>query len=356
MVQTKVSLTLMLLVLIAAPCFAKRARAGTPAWTKRLGHRMLQIEAADPGRLGLYVKDLSNGEEFSFRAKEYWYIASGVKLPIAVEVLRQAEQGNLSLSEKLNLESSDYVDGAGLMNHLPPGSRVSVETLMREMLIHSDNTASDLLIRRVGLGRINDLVTSRWPGGFGRITTLLDVRRNALAGLHPATARLNNLDFLNFKSAKDDDARMRLLLRVLNLNRSDLRVRTLDGSYSAYYSKRLNSAKLTAYARLLEDLVEGRVLGPERTKYLLNTLAKVETGQNRVKAGLPAGFIFAHKTGTQRGRICDFGIIWNRRNPSIQRVVVAACTRDFSSKRRAENALRRIGEAVSQSGLFRRES
>jgi len=140
------------------------------------------------------------------------------------------------------------------------------------------------------------------------------------------------------------------------LNRSDLRVRTLDGSYSAYYSKRLNSAKLTAYARLLEDLVEGRVLGPERTKYLLNTLAKVETGQNRVKAGLPAGFIFAHKTGTQRGRICDFGIIWNRRNPSIQRVVVAACTRDFSSKRRAENALRRIGEAVSQSGLFRRES
>ena len=344
-------------------------------WAAQLQQRLEQVDAAHPGELGVYIKDPLTGDSVSLRGEETWYLASGVKLPIAIAVLQAVEAGHLSLVSPVQLTERDYVDGAGRTNAHRPGSRLSVQYLLEEMLIHSDNTASDLLIRQVGLERINQLVQSTVPGGFGTITTLGDVRRHAYSGFHPSAANLASADLLRIKAAGSERQRLATLAAALRLRPQELAMRDWDSAFNAYYSANLNTGRLSAYAALLEALVKGELLEPGSTAYLLDVMAKVETGSRRVKAGLPASVVFAHKTGTQHRRICDLGIILARgfrAGPAVVTVepssaatargpgdsiplLVASCSRDFISLADAEDALREVGEAIAASAIFATE-
>ena len=76
-----------------------------------------------------------------------------------------------------------------------PGKALSVRYLLDQMLIHSDNTASDMLIRLVGIEQVNAVTRELVPEGFGPITTLADVRRLIYGELHPAARTLSGKDF-----------------------------------------------------------------------------------------------------------------------------------------------------------------
>src|SRR5688572_10265546 len=86
------------------------ARAFPGSWENRLGDSLAALDRSRPGSFGVYVKQLGSGREFSFRGEERWYLASGVKLPIALEVLAQAEAGSLKLHEELELQDADKLD------------------------------------------------------------------------------------------------------------------------------------------------------------------------------------------------------------------------------------------------------
>lgn len=317
-----------------------------PVWAfgaSVLQKRVERLETLFPGQFGIYVKDLDSGEAFSARADEFWYVASGVKVPIALEVLRQIDQGRFSLATRVRLRASDYLDGAGETNFQRPGSLLSVKYLLEQMLIHSDNTASDLLIRLVGLARVNRLVKSLVPDGFSKLTTLSDVRRNVFSGFHESARRLTNADFIALKQTSGEEGKKLRLAGFLKLSTGDFKVQKLDAAYSAYYAKKLNSATLRSYAQLLELIAEGKVLSAASTRYLLQVMERAQTGQRRIRAHFPEAIRFAHKTGTQHQRVCDFGIITN---PEGGRAVVAACTKNIRSLDRAEAVLSELGEAI----------
>ena len=150
---------------------------------------------ATPGQLGVYVKDMQTGISVSYHGEDAWYLASTVKVPIAIAVMRRVEQDDLTLDSPVTLLASDYVDGAGPTNSHAPGKALSVRYLLDQMLIHSDNTASDMLIRLVGIEQVNAITRELVPEGFGPITTLADVRRLIYGELHPAARTLSGKDF-----------------------------------------------------------------------------------------------------------------------------------------------------------------
>jgi beta-lactamase class A len=127
---------------------------------------------------------------------------------------------------------------------------------------------------------------------------------------------------------------------------------TVAEAFDAYYATGLTSGRLDAYADLLEELARGKTLSASSTRYLLGVMARVRTGQNRIKAGLPPRAKFAHKTGTQRSRTCDSGLVTMPRLGLDQRVVVVACTRGEASFARSDHMLREVGLAICRSGLF----
>ena len=340
------------LLLITLPLAQRAVAQDSIEWSGPLLARLAQVDRQTPGQLGVYVKDMQTGISVSYHGEDAWYLASTVKVPIAIAVLRRIEQGDLTLDSPVTLLASDYVDGAGPTNR----HALSVRYLLDQMLIHSDNTASDMLIRLVGIERVNAVTRELVPEGFGPITTLADVRRLIYGELHPAARTLSGKDFLALKRQLNDAGRLALLPRLIGVERSALVPISLGEAYERYYATPFNSGTLKAYGDLLSALDAGTALGPASTEYLLSVMRRVETGARRIKAGLPSGTGFAHKTGTQRARICDAGLVDQpgAADSTSQRLIIVACVRGVASTTQAERALRGTGEAVAAAGLIRR--
>lgn len=336
------------LVLAAAPLHA----APDAAWVPRLQAELAAVAARHTAQIGVYVRDLDSGVSTSFHADEPWYLASTVKVPVAIAVLRGVERGDFGLDTRLTLRAADLVDGAGPTRHQPVGKALTVRYLLEQMIVWSDNTATDMLIGLVGIGAVNALVQELVPDGFQRITSLADVRRQVYRQLTPEALHLQGSDFQLLKQQRNDTERRLALAHLLAVPPQDLRLASIGQAYDAYYASGLNSGRLDAYGELLAQLAEGKALGPVGTAWLLKVMERVKTGPNRIKAGLPLRARFAHKTGTQRARTCDSGVISVPRLGKDTRVIVAACTRGELSVARSDRALRDVGAALCQSGLL----
>lgn len=352
-VAGRLLLAALLLVTQDQPAVAR----DTFEWSGPFLARIARVDRQTPGQLGVYVKDMQTGTSVSYHGEESWYLASTVKVPIAIAVMRRIEQGELTLDSPVALLASDYVDGAGPTNGHAPGKALNVRYLLDQMLIHSDNTASDMLIRLVGIEQVNAVVRELVPAGFGPITSLAEVRRLIYGELHPAARELSGMDFLALRRQPNDAGRLALLARLLGVERTALAPISLGTAYERYYATAFNSGSLKAYGDLLSALDAGTALAPASTEYLLSVMRRVATGKQRIKAGLPHGVGFAHKTGTQRARICDAGLV---DSPAIgagglsTRLIIVACVRGVASTSQAERALRATGEAVTAAGLIRR--
>lgn len=83
--------------------------------------------------------------------------ASLIKVPILLEGFRQAEQGKIDLNEMVMVPKEDRVGGAGVLATLSETISLTVEDLLTLMIIVSDNTATNLIIDRIGSEAINNL-------------------------------------------------------------------------------------------------------------------------------------------------------------------------------------------------------
>jgi beta-lactamase class A len=267
-------------------------------------------------------------------------------------VLRGIERGQYGLESTVSVRASDLVDGAGTTHLSPVGAHLSIRFLLEQMIIHSDNIATDMLIDLVGLPEVNALVRSLVPDGLQRITTLAEIRRLVYGLLVPDVDRLTGRDLMLLRDARSDAERLQILHQLVNVPESRRLLPSLDDAYAAYYASGLNSGRLDAYADLLALLVEGKALTPPSTEHLLGLMERVSTGTHRLKAGLPAGVRLAHKTGTQRRRVCDAGLLRWSEAAQKRRALVVACIRDEGSLDGAEYALMQVGVAVCRSGLL----
>ena len=321
-------------------------------WSQYLAAQLPVVAARNESEIGVYVSELGGHASVSYRGDKSWYIASMVKVPVAISVLRGVESGAFTLDTTLRLRASDYVDGAGSTNGYPLATPLSLRYLMEQMIIYSDNTASDMLIDLVGAAEVNATVASLVPEGFGRITSLAEVRRQIYGQLTPAARHLGGADLIALQRVRNDSERLALLSQLVGVPVADFKRRSLDAAYKAYYASGVNSARLDAYAQLLTRLAQGTALGPESTDHLLGLMARTATGQHRLKAGLEPGTHFAHKTGTQRRQVCDAGLLRDAQPGAAAGAVVVACARGEMSLARSESALRDVGNAICRSGLL----
>lgn len=117
--------------------------------------RIAELARDFSGTLGVAARRLDSGETIAFNARERFPTASCIKVPILVELYRQAKAGALDLSEEIELRTEDQVPGTGVLKDLRPGLRLTVEDLATLAITVSDNTAANMLIDRVGQSSIN---------------------------------------------------------------------------------------------------------------------------------------------------------------------------------------------------------
>lgn len=111
-----------------------------------------------PGVVGLVVADLSGGDELRINENERFLAASLIKLPILWEFFRQVGAGLATTAERLTLSDADKVGGAGILQDLDAGLSPTLKDVATLMITLSDNTATNLLIERLGLAAINQTI------------------------------------------------------------------------------------------------------------------------------------------------------------------------------------------------------
>lgn len=326
---------------------ARQAAEAAAPWRDALAERIRQIDEDMPGNFGVYVKDLASGAVVEHHADRPWYLASTVKVPVAMAVLAEVEAGRLTLEQEVELRETDYVDGAGDLVWQEPGASFSVATLIGKSIENSDSTATDMLIRLVGERRLARYLDD-WTDGFDTLTTILQVRYDAYGQLHPAVKDLDNRQIVSLRQADAGESRLQALARLLDVERGDLRMDSMEEAFERYYATGKNSATLEGFGVLLERLVAGELLNEAHTRRLLDHMRRITTGDRRISAGLGSGVEFAQKTGTQAARACNVGIVHAKENA---RLLVAACAEKFDELAQAEQAFRALGQALVETVL-----
>jgi beta-lactamase class A len=107
------------------------------------------------GTFGVAAHDCKTGAEIFYNADLVFPTASMVKLGILLELFRQREANQLSLDEQLTVRKSDKTAGSGLIENMGNEVTLSLHDLAVLMNAISDNTATNVLIDRLGIVNIN---------------------------------------------------------------------------------------------------------------------------------------------------------------------------------------------------------
>lgn len=107
------------------------------------------------GQWGVVIEHLETGERFEHNPGQSFYAASVIKLPILSAVFHEQANGTLSLEDTLTLRKDDQVDGSGVLKVFSPGTAIHILDLATLMIVVSDNTATNMLIDRIGVDAIN---------------------------------------------------------------------------------------------------------------------------------------------------------------------------------------------------------
>src|SRR5437773_1334041 len=193
---------LLSLVLASAASVAPATQAPATGLT-----RILESELARfPARAGVYVKHLTTGEEASVRADEAFSSASVIKIPIMVRAFQLAEENQLALDTRVEIHRADLRDGTGVLQYHDLGLAPTLRDLITEMVITSDNTATDLMTLKVGgVDRLNEWLAAAGYAHIRMVGRGYEYRRKLLALLDPRFANLTPEETTALQYASQDN-------------------------------------------------------------------------------------------------------------------------------------------------------
>jgi beta-lactamase class A len=279
------------LVLLAAVLLAAACEPGMPqtvSTTPQLDAERLDKTAAEltaraaPARLGAAVMNLESGELWAINGVDRFPMQSVFKAPLAAAVLAEVDAGRLDLEETITLMDEDISPPFSRVADAYPGRRdYTVAELLTLAAGASDNTAADVLMRRIG--------------GPGAVTAWLraqDIREMRVdryeRQLQPEIAGLDS-----FRLDWKGEAAYRAALQ-------EVPAAERQAATEAYLADPRDTTTPREALLFLAKLARGELLSQASTARLLKIMGETPTGAGRLAAGLPPGARLAHKTGTAR--------------------------------------------------------
>jgi len=277
--------------------------AGPPASREALEARFRAIAAPLGGTVGVSALHLESGKGASLHGHERFPMASVFKLPVAVQLLVEADRGRVRLDQKLVIRPSDLRLGRSPIAERATASAsggtlaLSVAEVLEAMLVDSDNTAADLLLPLAG--------------GPETITAQLDV-----AGLSDIRVDRSEAElWFDSFGVTSPPPRATWTLARLRPIFDAVPEATRREAFARFLADPRDTATPDALVQLLRQIQEGRRLSAESRRLLLDLMGRTRSGDARLKAGLPAGTPVAHRTGSgidfQGSNVCtnDVGIV-----------------------------------------------
>jgi len=151
------------LLLLLATSYAQNSTATTKQqvlWQK-LAANINEVDQDLDGEIGVAIEDLTTGQKFLLHADEVFPQASSIKIAVLAELYHQAQTGKLKLTDLYTVNPADLVPDSDIMGGLTPGiTKITLRDLATMMVVVSDNSATNVLIDRVGMENVNALMDS----------------------------------------------------------------------------------------------------------------------------------------------------------------------------------------------------
>jgi len=129
-------------------------------WQK-LGASIGEIDQHLDGVMGVAMEDLTTGDHYFLHEDDVFAQASSIKITVLANLYLQVQQGKLKLTDPYTVQSSDLVLDSDIMGGLTPGvTRLTLRDLATMMVAVSDNSATNVLIDRVGMPNVNTMLDS----------------------------------------------------------------------------------------------------------------------------------------------------------------------------------------------------
>lgn len=230
------------------------------------------------GEVGLVIRDLGTGWTIQIDPDKAFPAASMVKVPIMAACLEAQTEGRLSLEDRMTLKRSDKTSGSGLLRRKRSGSVFTVDQLVELMVAHSDNTAANMLIDRLGF------------------------------------------DYLQES------------FREMGLERTNLVRKMMDFDSRGKGIENYTTAR--EMADILERMYRRDCFCPEVSGMCLDYLRSQKVN-DRIPRLLPKNVVVAHKTGLEREVCHDAGIVYTERGDFL----ISVFTRTTRGPRMAKSLI-----------------
>jgi beta-lactamase class A len=204
--------------------------------------------------------------------------ASVIKIPVMILAYRDAEAGRLNLDERYTIRPEDVRRGSGLLQTFAVGLQPTLRDLITQMIITSDNTATDVMIGKVGLARVNQMLDSLGYRETRLRMTVGQIFRAVWEALDPKYASLTDREVFERGSPSDSGA----------ARRNDAFVRDS--------TKWLGRTTAREISRLLEQLERGELASPKSTTEMRRILRQ-QFYSSRLPQRVRYRVALGHKTG-----------------------------------------------------------
>ena len=284
------------------------AESAPATLAERVVDRLDALEATS----SLYAKHLPTGREIEIRADLPMNTLSVIKIPIMVQAFQDDEAARLDLNRRYRVTPEDMRRGSGLVQTFAPGLTPTLRDLVTQMIITSDNTATDMVINAVGMDRVNELLEA---GGYddtrlkhttGRLFLETWLRTDS------ANASLSPLEVFERGFPSDEGAAARFF--------------EIEGDSTVW----LGRTTAREMARLLEEIVNGEMANEAHTQEMIDILSAQFYTTRLPRRVRFQGVQVAHKTGDwppYAGN--DVGVLFYEGGPTIISVFTNQSRGDF---------------------------
>ncbi|MBI4541142.1 MAG: serine hydrolase [Gemmatimonadetes bacterium] len=281
--------------------------------------RLVQAEIERfPGNAGIHVKHLETGEEASVSADAPFNSASVIKIPVMILAYELASRGELDLDERVEIRKADVRGGSGIFRYHDLGLNPTVRDVIRQMIITSDNTATDLAIAKVG----GVAAVNRWlrANGFERSTlnqTIFETFRARYEVMDPNLRSLTPEDLYAIQSSNPAWATSPgLVERVVDRLRRQPMQEEWDRRTREDPPTWLGVLTPRETIRMLEGIERGTYVSKAACEEMKAMLRQQQSGARRLPhyLNVPVG----HKTGDLPPMVAnDVGILYARSGPIV---------------------------------------
>ena len=262
-------------------------------------------------KTSFYAKHLPSGREIAIRADEPMNALSVIKIPILVLAYRDVDAGALDLDERYRIQPEDMRRGSGLLQSFAPGIEPTYRDIITQMIITSDNTATDVVIKRLGLERVNTMLAEL---GFEQTrlrATTGELFRDVLGLADPGNASLSDREVFESGFPSDPEAAVRSF--------------GFEGD-STQWLGRITAREIS---HMLEAIEEGELASPVSSEEMIGILRR-QFYSSRLPQQLRGRASIAHKTGDwppHAGN--DAGILYYEGGPTVVAVFTNQNQGDF---------------------------